>query len=312
MTIKGAPMTNKFVKVPPHSVAEFLSSKDLSALTQASKKTHTLFKPMLKEQLLERIFDHVVRDEYADLIVLLENNLNFLVKRGTVTDCSGRTFKSISPFEYALWALDQPMWELMLHLIVNHSKELLPQVLAQYNKMKTDGVSYTLNGEEIPGELHFDAENTIIKQLHVQAANETKSSDIDAQNEQWIKGVGGAQKLLPMNFVHEYCNEEVPFYPLPEFNSQQKSSQQFVNCTTQLEENWFNPDSKLGVEIALTKDDISATKLMGINLGPGAGAQIDLDAIKALYKTRLQGLSSLKTSLEQHSAELNGASIKPK
>ncbi|RYW85626.1 F-box protein, partial [Legionella pneumophila] len=60
------------------------------------------------------------------------------------------------------------------------------------------------------------------------------------------------QKLLPMHVVYEYCSNE-PFYPVPKFTSQPKSSKQFFNWVTEKDENWFGVDSKLGSELAIFK-----------------------------------------------------------
>lgn len=64
----------------------------------------------------------------------------------------------------------------------------------------------------------------------------------DAINKQWREGVGGAQKLLPMRVVNEYCSG-ASFYPVSEFILPPKSSKPFDNLTTGQYENWFSSDS---------------------------------------------------------------------
>ena len=119
--------------------------------------------------------------------------------------------------------------------------------------MNTDGVTYRLNGKTIT-EKHFDFENTIIKELQTQvdSINAPGVKNWDAIDKQWREGVGGAQKRLPMHIVDEYCSNE-PFYPVPKFTSQPKSSKQFYNWVTEKDENWFSVDSKLSVDFAIYK-----------------------------------------------------------
>ncbi|MFO8660912.1 F-box protein, partial [Legionella pneumophila serogroup 2] len=115
------------------------------------------------------------------------------------------------------------------------------------------------------------------------------------------EGVGGAQKLLPMHVVYEYCSNE-PFYPVPKFTSQPNSSKQFYNWTTDKKENWFRIDSRLAVDRAIYKGRGAghARPRLGITGGRAGGA--DLVALKALCKVRTKDFIDLKSQLEDHMA----------
>lgn len=133
-------------------------------------------------------------------------------------------------------------------------KKVFAKLLSQYEKINTIGVIYRLNGKTIT-EKHFDFENTIIKELKTQvdsikAPPGTKNWTVI--NRQWREGVGGAQKLLPMHVVDEYCSD-APFYPLPQFTLPPKSSKHFYNYLTEKFESWFWIDSKLGADFAVYK-----------------------------------------------------------
>ena len=147
------------------------------------------------------------------------------------------------------------MWAAMIACIPNNEegKKVIAKLIAQYNKVNNDGVTYRLNGTTIT-ETHFDFENTLIKELQMQldsikAPGEKIWGAIDKQ---WREGVGGAQKRLPMHIVDEYCSN-VPFYPVPNFTSQPKSSKQFQNLAAFEDEYWFSVDSKLSVDFAIYK-----------------------------------------------------------
>ena len=244
---------------------------------------------------------HVTRGEHDAVKAMLKQDMSLIFKRGPVTDCSGREFEDISGFEYALWALDKHMWAVMIACIPQNEEggKVLAQLIAQYDKVNTDGVTYKLNGQTIT-EQHFDFNNTIIKELQTQvdSINAPGVKNWEAIDKQWREGVGAAQKRLPMHVVYEYCSNE-PFYPVPKFTSQPKSSKQFYNWITTKDENWFSVGSKLSVDFAIYKAGWSPWP--GGRCGAarvGTSAPFDLDAMTALCKVRTNDFIDLKSQLE--------------
>ncbi|KTC81877.1 hypothetical protein [Legionella cincinnatiensis] len=290
--------------------AKNLSNRDLVNLAQASKYHLALFKPMIN---VRKLLHHVVQGKHDTVKAMLKKDRSLLFKRGFVTDCSGREFENISGFEYALWALDKHMWAKMIACIPQkkESRKVFAKLIAQYNKVNTDGVTYRLNGKTIT-EKHFDFENTLIKELQTQVdlinalGNMNWSAII---NTQWREGVGGAQKLLPMHVVDEYCSNQ-PFCPVPKFTSQPESSKQFYNWATHKDEDWFSVDSKLGSAFAIWK---------GIWYLPGrvadggwhGGATHDLNAMKTLCEVRTLDLINLKSQLEEQAGLDNHYQVVP-
>ncbi|HAT8179037.1 TPA: F-box protein [Legionella pneumophila] len=277
--------------------AQSLSNRDLVNLTQTSKYHLVLFKPMLD---VRKLLHYVTRGEHHVVQAMLNKDMNLIFKRGKITDCSGRTFENISGYEYALWALDKHMWATMIACIPQNEegRKVFEKLLAQYNKVNTDGVTYRLNGKTIT-EQHFDFENTIIKELQTQVDSRNAPGDKnwDAIDKQWREGIGGAQKLLPMHVVDEYCSNE-PFYPVPKFASQPKSSRQFHNYTTDKDENWFSADSKLSVDFAIYRSP-RGRSCGGLRRFWHVGYVADLDAMKALCEVRTNDFINLKSQLEE-------------
>ncbi|AMP88263.1 hypothetical protein [Legionella pneumophila] len=272
-----------------------LSNRELVNLAQTSKYHLALFKPMID---VHKLLYHVTHGEHEAVKVMLEGDMSLIYKRGKVTDCSGRVFDNISAFEYALWALDKHMWAKMIACIPHNEegRKVFAKLIAQYNKVNTDGVTYRLNGKTIT-EQHFDFKNTLIKELQTQvnSLNAPGIQDWDAIDKQWREGVGGAQKLLPMHVVYEYCSNE-PFYPVPKFTSQPKSLKKFYNSTTKKAEDWFSADSKLGSEFAVYRGGASHwASVMSSSLG----SPDDLVAVKTLYEVRTQDFIDLKSQLEE-------------
>ena len=125
-------------------------------------------------------------------------NIRYLIEKADVKDYSGGKFKGISAFQYALWARDWHMWEMMLdaldeaerHAITEEEWKKLPEnekgkigiitkeeinairkeLLEQYKQVVNNGLDYTIEryywegDERIPysvkvkGETHFDLE----------------------------------------------------------------------------------------------------------------------------------------------------------
>jgi hypothetical protein len=310
-------MQDKFDKVPSIAEAQLLSTPELARLARSSKHLSTLFKPILnvrKEDYLavKKVLYHVVRGEHDAVRTLLTNNIDLLYKRGSVTDCSGRTFESISPFEYALWALDKHMWDTMLSCIPKNEKgnKVLAQLRAQYKAFKIDekapeekvetpqikGVTYSLNGTPIT-ESHFNFKQTIIKELQAQvnAQNAPGNKNWKAIDKQWVEGVGGAQRLLPMHVVNEYC-APLAFYPIPNFTIYSGSSRQFFNYMTDKDDDWFTCDSKLGIDFGIFRG--GAAHAVGEWRDETASCR-DLDAMTALCEVRTNDFINLETQLEQ-------------
>ncbi|KTD54544.1 Cupin domain protein [Legionella sainthelensi] len=116
--------------------------------------------------------------------------------------------------------------------------------------------------------------------------------DWDTINQQWIKGVGGAQKKLPMRVVYEYCSTDVLFNPPPKFTSRPQSSMTLYNHRTSKYEDWFAIDSKLGIDFTAHKGEnhYGATATFG-----AVGGHTELDAMKALYEIRINEFFEFKS-----------------
>jgi len=198
------------------------------------------------------------------------------------------------------------MWAAMIACIPQNEegKRIFELLIAQYNKVKTDGVTYRLSGKTIT-EQHFDFENTIIKELQTQvdSINAPGEKNWDAIDNQWREGVGGAQKQLPMHVVDEYCSDE-PFIPVPKFTSQPKSSKQFYNWTTEKDENWFSVDSKLSVDFAIYKGG-RGRRMVSTWAGrafDGAAVGDAARSMTTLCEVRTQDFINLKSQLEEQAS----------
>lgn len=101
-----------------------------------------------------------------------------------------------------------------------------------------------------------------------------------------------------MHVVYEYCSDE-PFYPVPKFTAQPKSSQLFYNWITERNENWFGKDSKLGEDFSTYRGTAGGARGM-YRLGSlEVAASRDLDAMVALCEIRTNDFINLESRLEE-------------
>ncbi|MDP3268731.1 MAG: hypothetical protein Q8M40_06740 [Legionella sp.] len=277
-------------------IANHLRTPELFKLARTSKHYLSLYSDlMIKRKFL--LF--AVHGKFEELLASIIKDRDTIFKRGRVTDCSGRFFDNISAFEYSLWSWDMPLWSYMT-FPPEKEEELAfyENMFSQYNKVSTEGVSYVLNGKKIT-EKHFDFEDTIIRQLQTLASMlSIPSTPSQILKTQWIEGVGGAQKLLPMHAVFEYCSKE-PFSPVPKFVSwPDEPSSKYYDLITQKYVNWFDDNSKLGSEIAVSK----GTRLDG-NMTVGSKdctrleVEQDLQALKELFQSRKRHFIILRDEL---------------
>lgn len=282
---------DKLPNVIKGELTKFLPTKDFINLSKTSKDNHKLFKTnqhLAPLQEARQFLHHVVRGDHEAVAKMLEKNPALMHIRGQVTDLSGRRFTNISGFEYCLWALDKHMWTKMLDCLpkTEEGEKIKAVLRTQYQKIKEYGVTYERHGvtTQTP-EKHFDLEGTIIKQLQEYVDND--------DDKQWRTGVGGAQQLLPIHIVDEYCSD-VPFYPIPDFKEQPKSSKQFYNWLNNGEkESWFCEGSKLGIDFAIYKGVRGAgARWLRLPAGPS-----DVNAVRALCKVRTNDFIDLEDKL---------------
>ncbi|WP_115707372.1 F-box protein [Legionella sainthelensi] len=266
-----------FDQLPPElklEIAKHLPPQDLGTLAMTSTNHRTLFQPLVD---VSKLLHYVAHSEKNAVRYMLLKEINLILKRGSVTDCSERTFEGISGFEYALWALDMDMCTMILNCIPDNETghKVLVKLLAQYNKVKTEGIKYTLSGNPVT-EKHFDFNDTIIKELRVGerlARGIRMSRDVSVVDQHWRESIGGAQKLIPMH-VH------LSYYPKPQnsvnslstLDTMMRFRQECVDAVKKLlsvgestsnnsffpnalskisQKTWLSSDSKLGKDFAL-------------------------------------------------------------
>jgi serine/threonine protein kinase len=243
----------------------------------------------LDQKSLSQLLQYVAEGEQDKAEELIIRDKNLLLHAGTVKDLSGREFESITPFQYALWAVDYHMWTMILKYL---STEAQAQ---QCQELETKG---TVHGK------HFNLQG-LIKALQMYKNNCNSWNDSQCFGP-WCNVVGGEQKLLPMHVVNEYCHPDRAFDPCPqEWKSKLPRTREFYQIydtdrhqwTHAKGSSWFIPffgKGGLGFTYAFSR---GVGRLEGGMRAPWSNVYNDLMALQSLWQTRTQQLKSLESEL---------------
>jgi hypothetical protein len=100
-----------------NSVISSLDRKSTLSLRACSRYLFSAITPSLENVRLKRLLHYVMESDLTKIEVMLNLTPDLAKQRGNITDLSNRQFSNISAFQYALWALDKPMWELILRYL---------------------------------------------------------------------------------------------------------------------------------------------------------------------------------------------------
>lgn len=224
---------------------------------------------------------------------LLKTSPELMLEKITFTDCGGRTFSNISAFEYLLWALDTRYGvNMMLNCLPHDEKglQIAQKLKEQYDHHKEHGLTYTLEGQTIT-EKHFDF-SVLINALQAYVDN-FDNWDWNQREKHWCTVVGKAQCYLPAQVIQHYCDPNVPFYPLPKFETMQFiRTLKFYNYINNSEITWGgatrSSDSVLGENFGILgcSGEVRGAAVGVRCAGRGWRAGHDLAAIVALCQVR--------------------------
>jgi hypothetical protein len=151
---------------------------------------------------LAAFLNFVAEGEQDKAEAMLKANRRLALQSGTVTDLSGRTFKHITGFQYALWAMDWHMWKMLLNYMPREEAALQLQALEE------NGTEY---GKQFDLNQLIDALRRCKLECSCPETQPLRSSTLLCQQ------VGGAQLLLPAHVINEYCHPDRSFSPIPDF-----------------------------------------------------------------------------------------------
>ncbi len=160
----------------------FLKPQDQMGLASTCKILFNRFEEGRRARIVSKLLQCVAHGQQSQAEQLLKEipvrnshlgcsaKPEWLLVRGDVIDPSGRMFKNITAFEYALWALDSHMYTMMLNCVPQnaHGRRIKIELLRQYQSVITKGVNYTvgsclLNMSHDPSTLSSSEQERLLK-----------------------------------------------------------------------------------------------------------------------------------------------------
>ncbi len=231
------------------------------------------------------------KQDEAEAMLMLEHRL--VLGRGHCKDHAGRKFTGITGFQYALWARDWHMWEMI--------RGYLDRVDPQSAAIQCQGQE-TLTSDQGHG-AHFSFE-PLIRAYYTYITQFEALYEADNRrdlNRLWVHGVGGAQRDLVAHVVQEYCHPFRSFEPMPDFTARP--------FPRQLDEGWWSAKIN-GVGLGGTLDQDPDYLFFGGGAWrteenqPGIVFQwlsfwpvLDADAMVILCETRTSQLNDIREEL---------------
>ncbi len=306
------PTSHPYKKIPDdikRLVNAYLDPKDIAGLI-CSTDQYRLFQPHLDGLKLLRF---VVRGEQEKADYLLTIHPELLLKRDTITDYSGRTFKNITAYEYAYWAKDTHMCRMLeLHMDAK-TATIMHQLCLDIDK---NGLTYEQRGVVIEHSRHFDLTPLVwaLQNYADGCDNWVASSNWPAMEAAWM-AVGMAQRDVPVHVANEYCRSDRSFDPTPEFNEESllPSNLKFHSHITHRKASWFplvaSASSGLGIDFALIRtargDDVGRGWARGrVGRWVQDLALVDLAAVTRLNEVRTIDLTQSRENLTSISRAL--------
>ncbi|MCH9743967.1 MAG: hypothetical protein K0U29_03445 [Gammaproteobacteria bacterium] len=197
-----------------HAICE--ASKEKASVKETAELR--LFKKALDSKKVAQFLLYVSQGDQHQAETMLKKDPVLALGKGDCKDFADREFKGITGFQYALWALDWHMWE----MIVGYLEEMDPDA-AREQCREQEAVTQALGYGN-----HYDLEELIgaLKNYSSQYIALSSDKKWDAVNSLWVYSVGGAQKKMVAHVAQEYCHPDRPLEPIPDF-SQKPFKRQF-------------------------------------------------------------------------------------
>jgi len=231
-----------------------LRSRPASALLQFRPTTAFIISPRTESQILQ-FFKRVGYGEQDEAENMLKANSKLALAHGDLTDCSKRTWKEITAFQYAVLALDYHMWTMLLKYLEDTQIRAQLEELSNNAILNEDGwvikSAWTNKWPAVGWTKLIEALDIYIKNYDPWTAEQCRTH--------WRQQVGGAQLILPAHVINEYSHPSRPFYPCPKWGNNEASlPRQGVSDWLIAENGKYN----LGKDFAWTRADWGARNVV--------------------------------------------------
>jgi len=164
---------------------------DLKATSRLSATCTSLYGLFKYDVLIKKLLHFTVLGRLDQVENILKVHPELALKRATITDLSDRTFYNITGLQYAAWALDIEMCELILKNVDNASASVADTQLSELEKNPWGHGAY------------YDISPLVKKTQGY--LNNYNGWDYDKCCQYWQKEVGGEQRKCPAWLIYAWC-----------------------------------------------------------------------------------------------------------
>ncbi len=262
--------------------------------------TCRFFNNKFKDDLaIKKLLHYTVLGRLDKVDEMLNINPKLTLSSNTITDLSDRTFYQITAFQYAAWALDIEMWDVILKYLDE------PSACAQLKLLEENPEKYSKHGA------HYDHTPSMRKKHEYEEYYDRW--DQDQWQHYWQKEVGGVQRQYPAWLVYAMCEEGENVAWVENNMKNKKITRQYDKDHLRW---WFNREyngGKLGESWACLRGEFEGrtggSKVQGYHSlyhddemthQRGAWAlDHDWKVDRSLQAIRLEELEGLKTKLDK-------------
>lgn len=154
------------------------------------EKAQTVAKE-LSAQAIQAYLTAVYRGELDTVETLLKANPSLTHAQGDLTDLSKRTFTNITGFQYAVWALDGPMWDVILKYLPHaDAKAQMEAYTTRQDLIQQHGLQYS-----------FD---NLLKQYDLFIENYYPKWTWHQLRGHWVKKIAPEQAKMPSWMIYAF------------------------------------------------------------------------------------------------------------
>ena len=267
----------------------------ISSYSQQVAAVSTVFQNQINSMELTTLLKWVTEGHLEEVEKLLKSNPSLALGMGTVMDLSDRTFKNITPLQYAAWALDAEMCELIIPYLGAHNTSI------QLNALANEAACYS------PHSASYDFTPLVTK---TQTYVDKWSSWNDAEQKRyWQKEVGGEQRKCPAWLIYAW-SEEGSNVAWTKKNPNRKIKREYEKHRLDwwFREN-FNKGSGVGSSWSVVRGGYQmAAPRSVVNWGTKArargGVRDDLNFVSLVGKTRRETLQRLRVNADSQLSQV--------
>lgn len=164
-----------------------------------------IVKTLVTSSDIEKILKAATDSHLANMALVLSQQPKLAWAIGTVIDRSGRQFNDITAFQYAVWAGDWEMWELILRYLPEKEAAIQYEAFREFDRYSEHGKKYDYSLLLHAYQQHIKLCNEREKNEDFLGYGNRVRDNSEKYAHHWKKVVGQAQRTLPAAGIWRMC-----------------------------------------------------------------------------------------------------------